>query len=891
MLTRLRWHLALPRAKAITTSAIVVPQSRFPACLRVLVQMGTGASKSKRAFGACGTSQQASASSNASSRPKPAIEAPDGFVIAKLLKDLPATGLTRFDLSKDTPLVIVTKDGNVQGVLYSLCPHKKADLAIGDIEDADAARGCSVKCPKHRKKYPGGLNFSTRDGKAWVADASVCDPSFNADWSVPTFAHRVVGDWLCVSKAPVSGTVPPPPTAEELATAAGASTAAAAVATPSAGASSDAPSAPAASPVATAAAAARGFVAAKRLSELPPTGLTRFDLNADTPLVIMTQGGAVQGVLYALCPHKKADLSIGDIEDGSGAAACAGAGAGEDAAKGRGCSVKCPRHRKKYPGGLNFSAADGKAWVADASVCDPSFDAEWSVPVFGWKIEGDMLLVSAEPVSGVVPPPPPPEDDAAAAAGGAGDGSGAGSEKALKKEKKDKEKAAKRSGVIETETTSVAGSGSAVTAATAAPATAVVAVASTAGGAEVASSSVVLHQSSQQGELFPAKLLSIIRVNHDSSIYRFAVHASREALQAAARSCDPHCWHVELRLRVLPEGASAAPAAPAAAASPAVAAAVVDVCREYTPVSPFRDLMPHLLEAAAAGGDDRQPTVDLLIKHYERGALTSQLLAHATTAPERLLLEVSIPRTTVKTPIVAEPRPALAGPASPVSPTAAPASAADAAVAVAALGTTQPPQTLLLVGGGTGITPLMQLATWALSRTTGGLDTGSSSADVSAAAAQVALVFSSRTPADVLMHDAIGALARAHPHRLHVTHCITRSGASSDGCSPGSATAAAVSDAAELLRSAGIDGGAGLPNVTVLRSRINAGVLRQAAAALSVSSSGSATATVPARVVISGPDGFGPCVGAAAVEAALLPSDWAAAVDDAGHPRVVELEA
>lgn len=905
MISRLYRTCALLRATV--PNGVCLPQLGFES-RRLVINMGTGSSKSKRGLGVCGTVSPKIAAVGAIPGSGGSSDVPDGFVRAKKVRDLPATGLTRFDLAKDLPLVIITKGGTVEGVLYSLCPHKKADLAIGDIEDADVTRGCSVKCPKHRKKYPGGLNFSARDGKSWVADASVCDPSYNSEWAVPSFAFRMIGDWLCISKEPISGVVPPPPVLEELpagtgtgAGAGGGSGAGAGASTVSTlppsvadvdAAASNSAVAAAAATLPTAALAARtasGFVPAKRLDELPSTGLTRFDLDAETPLVIMTKDGAVQGVLYALCPHKKADLSIGDIEDGDA---------------GKGCSVKCPRHRKKYPGGLNFAARDGKAWVADAAVCDPSFDSDWSVPTFGWKIDGDMLLVSVEPTSGVVPPLPPPEEEAAAA-GGAGDG---GKEKQLKKDKKEKEaEKSKRSGVIETEITSVGGSGAAVAAAAAPPAAASLALASTGDGATIAVSSVALPSSSaaearQQLQLFPAKLLRVMPVNHDSSVYRFAVLAPRERLAAAAGSCDPHCWHVELRLRVLPEAASAA-ATPASAAATGVAA-VVDVCREYTPVSPLADLL--------VSGAERESTVDLLIKHYERGALTSQLLAHASKAPERLLLEVSPPRTTVQTPFVAEPSlsplPPLAAVSSPI---AAAASAADDAAATAALGTATPPSTLLLVGGGTGITPLMQLATWALALTHAPAPTGSGSSEggstdgsgssssststrIGSGGSHVALVYSSRTPADVLMHEAIGALARAHPHRFTVTHCITRISGAGDG-SPASAGASAAgrsdSNAADLLSAAGIDGGAGLPNVTVRRSRVNAEVLRQAAAALGSSTSAAAAGLVPARIVISGPDGFAPCVGGAAAEANLVPTDWAAAVDDTGMRRVVELEA
>jgi nitrite reductase/ring-hydroxylating ferredoxin subunit len=82
----------------------------------------------------------------------------------------------------------------VNGEFYAMsneCAHKQASLCEGDIEDiavscklasglltgayADDGQqppGLCVRCPKHRKKFPGGLYFSLEDGRAYCKEES-----------------------------------------------------------------------------------------------------------------------------------------------------------------------------------------------------------------------------------------------------------------------------------------------------------------------------------------------------------------------------------------------------------------------------------------------------------------------------------------------------------------------------------------------------------------------------------------------------------------------------------------------------------------------------------------------------------------------------------------------
>jgi nitrite reductase/ring-hydroxylating ferredoxin subunit len=82
------------------------------------------------------------------------------------------------------------------------CCHKTASLCRGDIEDlgpavaaavgdGSAAGGLCLRCPKHRKKFAGGLYFNVHSGAAVVK--APCD-KFNAGWRLPVHDTMVLDE-------------------------------------------------------------------------------------------------------------------------------------------------------------------------------------------------------------------------------------------------------------------------------------------------------------------------------------------------------------------------------------------------------------------------------------------------------------------------------------------------------------------------------------------------------------------------------------------------------------------------------------------------------------------------------------------------------------------------
>jgi NAD(P)H-flavin reductase/nitrite reductase/ring-hydroxylating ferredoxin subunit len=83
-----------------------------------------------------------------------------------------------------------------------VCPHKRARLSEGDIEDLGENGGVCVRCPKHRRKFNGGgLYFSLVDGSSHVhGDSSSCR-KYDPEWIVPTYVVSVGdGDVVLVTR-------------------------------------------------------------------------------------------------------------------------------------------------------------------------------------------------------------------------------------------------------------------------------------------------------------------------------------------------------------------------------------------------------------------------------------------------------------------------------------------------------------------------------------------------------------------------------------------------------------------------------------------------------------------------------------------------------------------
>ena len=241
--------------------------------------------------------------------------APPEYELVGPLEQLPLRGLKQHVLLNGTPLCIVSRANRSElQAIGDECPHKSASLSKGDIEDALGP--LSVKCPKHRKKFGGGVNFRVENGSGWVAHPERCTHKFNPDWSVPVYDISVRDGNVFVATTPREGTrrtsrgsagddvdevlvEPGVPTSSFESSAAAA-----------------APSGPGGALIAAAPLCHgidAGFEQAVRVSDLP-SGLTSYTLRsgpyAGVRLCLISHQGSLQAI-YDTCPHKQAQVRKG----------------------------------------------------------------------------------------------------------------------------------------------------------------------------------------------------------------------------------------------------------------------------------------------------------------------------------------------------------------------------------------------------------------------------------------------------------------------------------------------------------------------------------------------------------------------------------------------------
>eukprot|EP01123_Difflugia_compressa_P007185 TRINITY_DN1975_c0_g3_i1.p1 TRINITY_DN1975_c0_g3~~TRINITY_DN1975_c0_g3_i1.p1 ORF type:complete len:430 (-),score=93.24 TRINITY_DN1975_c0_g3_i1:134-1423(-) len=105
---------------------------------------------------------------------------------------------------------------NINNQFYAiddLCTHKQAHLTQGDMEDLpqfleqhekEGGVSMCVRCPKHRKKFCGGLYFNVASGRAFTK-GSPPPPKFDPKWKVATFEVKQVDGNVYVGTTPTNG--------------------------------------------------------------------------------------------------------------------------------------------------------------------------------------------------------------------------------------------------------------------------------------------------------------------------------------------------------------------------------------------------------------------------------------------------------------------------------------------------------------------------------------------------------------------------------------------------------------------------------------------------------------------------------------------------------------
>ena len=98
------------------------------------------------------------------------------------------------------PIVILKKENMVRA-LNGQCPHKKGEMALGDIED-EGDNKCSIVCPRHRKRFIGGLRFDTETGQSSVKNVSGQSLEYDSSWTLQVHEVIVQEDNVFVKREP-----------------------------------------------------------------------------------------------------------------------------------------------------------------------------------------------------------------------------------------------------------------------------------------------------------------------------------------------------------------------------------------------------------------------------------------------------------------------------------------------------------------------------------------------------------------------------------------------------------------------------------------------------------------------------------------------------------------
>jgi len=90
------------------------------------------------------------------------------------------------DANRGTLCLVPSGDGF--RAVEDACPHKRAKLSSGEIEDIGGE--LMIRCPKHRRKFHGGLYFNPVTGRGWCQDSATCS-HFDPSWRLAVYATRV----------------------------------------------------------------------------------------------------------------------------------------------------------------------------------------------------------------------------------------------------------------------------------------------------------------------------------------------------------------------------------------------------------------------------------------------------------------------------------------------------------------------------------------------------------------------------------------------------------------------------------------------------------------------------------------------------------------------------
>ena len=122
---------------------------------------------------------------------------PNGFLLVASYDSI-KEGISLFQPEGSSPTVIVKqKDGRIRA-LDGLCAHKQGELSLGDLVEIEDVS--FIICPRHRKKFPGGLHISCESGLYSLPSCLQQQPSeeVKGDWKQRVYPTLIQDGWVFV---------------------------------------------------------------------------------------------------------------------------------------------------------------------------------------------------------------------------------------------------------------------------------------------------------------------------------------------------------------------------------------------------------------------------------------------------------------------------------------------------------------------------------------------------------------------------------------------------------------------------------------------------------------------------------------------------------------------
>jgi len=130
------------------------------------------------------------------------LVAPPGWEYLCPTSDFDKVQSKAFQLKTGATCVVWKHPSGTYYAIDNFCAHSRGQLVLGDIEDIGDEKAPCARCPKHRKKFCGGLYFNMETGQALTKSYT---PKLDPTWKISTFQLEIKDNKIFVLQEPKNG--------------------------------------------------------------------------------------------------------------------------------------------------------------------------------------------------------------------------------------------------------------------------------------------------------------------------------------------------------------------------------------------------------------------------------------------------------------------------------------------------------------------------------------------------------------------------------------------------------------------------------------------------------------------------------------------------------------